>query len=281
MPGAERLGEVGGQILDPHPDAAALDLAVIDELVHDLAGHVDRDGKTDADIAAAGRQDRRIDADDPALQVDQWTARIAGVDRRVGLDEILVAFDAETAAPERADDARGHGLAETERVADRQHEIADLQPVGIADRDRGQTSGGNLQHGDVGVGVAADQFRGQPPIVLGGDFDAVCILDDVRIGHHIALRGVDDHTRTGRLRLALDRLLLEIEKAAKHRVLQQRVVLFYPPPHRDADDTRSDPADHWRQCLHRRAISQGYRRSGEDRRNIARRQGDSAGDNER
>jgi hypothetical protein len=36
------------------PDAAALDLPVIDQLVHDLASHVDRHGKADADIAAPG-----------------------------------------------------------------------------------------------------------------------------------------------------------------------------------------------------------------------------------
>ena len=187
----------------------------------------------------------------------------------------------ETAAPERADDARGHGLAETERIADRQHEIADLQAIGIADRDRRQTARRDLQHGDVGVGVAADQFRGQPPVVLGRDFDAARILDDMRIGHHIALRSVDNHARAGRLRLALDRLLLQVEEAAEHRVLQQRVVFPHSPAHRDADDARGDPADHRRQGLDRRAIGQGYRRSGEHRGNDARRQGDSAGDNER
>src|SRR5207247_5381392 len=63
--GAQRLTDVRGEILDRDTDATALDLPVAGQLVHDLARHVDRDGKADADIAAARRDDCRIDADDP------------------------------------------------------------------------------------------------------------------------------------------------------------------------------------------------------------------------
>jgi hypothetical protein len=107
------------------------------------------------------------------------------------------------------------------------------------------------------------------------------ILDDMRVGHNIALPGIDNHTRTGRLRLMFDRLLLQVEEAPDHRVLQQRIVFPHPSAHRNADDAWGYAADHRRQGLDRRAIGQGYRRSGENRGNDARRQGDSAGDNER
>src|SRR5262249_47030039 len=83
--GAQRLSDVRGQTLDRPTDAAALDLAVPGQLVHDLARHVDRHRKADADIAAAGCHDCRVDADNPALQVDQRTAGVARVDRGVGL----------------------------------------------------------------------------------------------------------------------------------------------------------------------------------------------------
>ena len=183
---AHRLREIGGQVLDRHADAAALDLAVADQLVHHAARHVDRHGETDADIAAARRQDRGVDADALAVEVDQRPARIAGVDRGVGLDEILVALDAEPAAAERADDPRGHGLAQPERVADRQHEIADLQPVGIAERHRGQIVGRDLQHRDVGLRIAADQLCRETPVVLGRDLDLCRVLDDMTVGQNIA-----------------------------------------------------------------------------------------------
>ncbi len=225
--GAERPGEIGGQVLDRHPDLAAPDLAVADQLVHHVARHIDRHGKADADIAALRRQDRGVDADQPAAQIDQRAARIAGIDRGVGLDEILVALDAEPGAAERADDPRGHGLAEAERVADGEHEIPDPQMARIAQRHRRQIFRRDLQHGDVGGGIAPDQPRLEAAVVLGGDFDVGGVLDDVVVGQHIALRGIDDDARADRLGLALDRLVAEVEELAEHRVLRQRVVLAH------------------------------------------------------
>jgi hypothetical protein len=68
--GIHRLREVRGQVLDRHADAAALHRAVLDDLLHDAARHVDRYGEPDADIAAAGRQDRGVDADALPLQIN-------------------------------------------------------------------------------------------------------------------------------------------------------------------------------------------------------------------
>ena len=59
-------------------------------------------------------------------RVDQRAAGVAGIDRRVGLDEVLEAVDAEVVAAERADDAERHRVAEAERIADREHDVADL-----------------------------------------------------------------------------------------------------------------------------------------------------------
>ena len=58
---------------------------------------------------------------------------VAGIDRGVGLDEILEAVDAEMVAAERADDPRGHRVAEAERIADREHDVADLHTVECAE----------------------------------------------------------------------------------------------------------------------------------------------------
>ena len=100
----------------------------------------------------------------------------------------------------------------------------------------------DLQHRDVGIGVAADQLGREAPVVLGGDLDAGRVLDDMGVGQHIALRGVDDDAGAGRLGLALLRLLAlrQVEKAAEERVLQQRVLLPHPAAHRDVDDARGD-----------------------------------------
>jgi hypothetical protein len=44
-------------------------------------------------------QNGGVDADQFAAQIDQRTTGVAGVDRGVGLDEVLVAVDAQPAAP--------------------------------------------------------------------------------------------------------------------------------------------------------------------------------------
>ncbi len=63
------------------------------------------------------------------LHVDERAAGIAGIDRRIGLDEELVVGDADLRARERRDDAVGHGLADAEGIADRQHDVTDQQLV--------------------------------------------------------------------------------------------------------------------------------------------------------
>ena len=61
-------------------------------------------------------------------------------------------------AAERADDARRHRVLQAERVADRDHEVADLQPVRIAERDVGQAFGLDLEQRDVDGPVGADHL---------------------------------------------------------------------------------------------------------------------------
>ena len=46
--------------------------------------------EADTDIAAGLAKDRRVDSDHFAAQIDQRTAGIAGIDRRVGLNEVVV-----------------------------------------------------------------------------------------------------------------------------------------------------------------------------------------------
>ena len=108
-----------------------------DQALDDPArGAVDRDGEAETDPG-----DGRVDADDPAARIGERAAGVAGVECRVGLDDVLD----EPARPpvarrerptERADDARRHGAREAERVADRDDELTDAQPLGVAERRR-------------------------------------------------------------------------------------------------------------------------------------------------
>src|SRR3546814_15935002 len=55
-----------------------------------LAGEIAGNRKADTHVAARRREDHSVVADQIATQVDQRAAGVAGVDRGVGLDEVMV-----------------------------------------------------------------------------------------------------------------------------------------------------------------------------------------------
>ena len=97
--------------------------------------------------AAAEGGDRGVDPDHPAVQVDQRTAGVAGVDRGVGLDHRLGG----RAPLQRADHARGDGAVEAQRRADGDHRLTDPQVGADARAGRRQVTAAGPQHGDVVV----------------------------------------------------------------------------------------------------------------------------------
>jgi hypothetical protein len=196
-----RVGDVLGHDADPAADHAP----VVEDLLHHAAREIDRDRKADAlDTGRAGvfRQHRGVDADQFAGRVHQRAAGVALVDGRVGLDEVLEGRDAELAAAGGADDAVRHGLRQAQRAADRQHFVADLQPVGASQRHHRQFPELDPQHGEVGVRIAPDDRRLGHAAVSELDHDRVGIGDHVVVGGDVTLV-VEDHAGAERALYAL------------------------------------------------------------------------------
>ena len=169
------------------------------------AHHVDGNREADADVAAGARNDRRVDADELAVQVHERAARVARVDRRVGLNEVLERLTVEAAAPERADDAGRHAVREAERIADRHDVVADAQRRRIAERDARQVRGVDLQHREIRAFVRADDARREAAVLEQRDGDLVGVRDDVMVRQDVAVGGVDDDARARAFDLALAR----------------------------------------------------------------------------
>src|SRR5262249_17391742 len=123
---SESRRQLRRQFLEVESKAGASHGAFIFQLRHDLADHIDWHGETDALIAATPGKDRSVDADQLAPCVDQSAAGVAGIDRSIGLNEVLIVFNAQTAATCRTDDSHGHGLSESERISHGQCNISDL-----------------------------------------------------------------------------------------------------------------------------------------------------------
>jgi len=189
----ERFGQRRGDILNHDAQVAAADMAVFDQAIHDVAGEIRGDGKTNALVAAGAAVDGGVDADEPALHVHQRAAGIARVDGRIGLDEVLVFFDAEVAPARGADNAGGDGLAHAEGIADGQHKVAHLDFIAVGHWHKRQVLRLHFDDGDIRLRVPPDYFGRQLPAVLQRDFHLVGAVHHVVIGENIAIFG-DNHT---------------------------------------------------------------------------------------
>ncbi len=136
-----------------------------------------------ADRAARRRVDRCVDADHRAIHVEKRAARIAAIDRRIGLDEVIAARVVDVSAA-RAHDPGGHRAAKTIGIADREHPVADPGRRGVAEGNGGQrVVRVNAQQRDVHLRVPSDQVGGYRGTVREGDADAVGAIDHVVVGH--------------------------------------------------------------------------------------------------
>src|SRR5438874_2612263 len=79
--------QLGRYRLDNHPDPGRLYCAMTDQLLNDAFSARNGDRKANAlSFAVNGR----VDADQFAFDVEQRAAGIAGINRGIGLDEIVV-----------------------------------------------------------------------------------------------------------------------------------------------------------------------------------------------
>ena len=174
------------------PEVGAPEAALRHQRADDLPRRV-VDGHREPEADA---RDRGVDADDASASVGERAARVARVQRRVGLDHVVddPAAPGRQRAPERRDDARGDRAGEPVRVADRDHELADPQPLGVAQLGGDEVVRLGPKHGEVGVRVGADDVEAQLAAVdERGAAGPRRALDHVRRGEQEPVRR--DHHR--------------------------------------------------------------------------------------
>src|SRR3954454_22210115 len=112
--GLRRRGAAGR-----HAEVRPVDRLALLQARDDLAHRVRRHREADAHVAVAGlagRRDLGVDADDARAEVEERAAGVAGVDRRVGLDDLvdLDAVGGADVAAEAGHDAGGRRAVEAE-----------------------------------------------------------------------------------------------------------------------------------------------------------------------
>src|SRR5581483_3830581 len=93
-----RGGQTVGDLLQTDAEPAAMHRAAAFQLLDNAHGDIDRNRERHAHEGAGAAVDLRIDADDFALQVEQRSAGVAGVDGHVGLQKRYIVL-ARQAAP--------------------------------------------------------------------------------------------------------------------------------------------------------------------------------------
>ena len=197
--GQSDVGRVVGRSV-PHRDAqrGPAHPAVLDQLVHDRASQVDRNREAVAGVEPGAAGDRGVDADDLASDAHQRTAGVAGVDRGVGLDEVLdaavVGVGQGQAPALGADDAGGDGEGQVlaQRVAHGEDPFTHPGRVAVAQRRGGEVVGVDLEHGQVGAGVGADDLGLELPPIEQAHRHLVGAVHHVVVGQDVAVTGDDE-----------------------------------------------------------------------------------------
>ena len=181
---------VSGSELDADP--GPVHLAVLDELVGHLGGHVDRDGEADAVVAAAAGDDRRIDADDLAAHVDAADRPScpgligASVCRNDSYSLIPTLFRSVAEMMPVVTLWLSSNGDPTAMTSSPTFSLL-LSPRGK----RRIACVVDLDHGHVGLGVGADHLRGRLGAVVERHGDLLGPVDDVVVGQDVAAVVVD------------------------------------------------------------------------------------------
>src|SRR3974390_926412 len=156
-------------------------LELANDAVHGVRGNRERN----ADRAAGRREDRRVDAYHIAFGIEGRAAGIAFVHRRVDLDKVVIGAGTDVPAARRYD-AGGNGAAEAERIANREHPVADARCL-IGHFHIGKRPTIDLYQREIGTRIGADHFSLVRLAVNGGDLDVFGLVDHMVIGHRITI----------------------------------------------------------------------------------------------
>src|SRR5208282_2395104 len=127
-------------------------------------------------------------ADYVAVEIHQRPAAVAGIDRGIRLDEILAVGNADPAIL-RTDDAGRDRAFQSERLAEGQHPIADLDLAAVAKP--GGRKGActfDAQNGQIGFRVGFDIDGLELPDILQPDHDLAVACNDVPVCEYDSCR---------------------------------------------------------------------------------------------
>ena len=142
-----------------------------------------------------------------------------------------------------------HGLPDAERIADGEHDVANLERVGIGEFKERQALAPVLdaQHGEIGALILEHQRCLELALVGERDLHFVGAFDDVVVGDDQA-GGIHQHAGAERaLQLAAAAAAARhAEEAPEDRIVEQRIAVLHHLGGVDIDHRRRHPLHHRR-----------------------------------
>ena len=179
------------------PNRRAPHAALSHQIVEHGFGAVDRNGKADTGaLLGATGGDHRVDADHFGARVQQRTAGVAGINRRIRLDRFVDSIAIRPAdRADRTDDAARHRARQSKRIADGKHFLSDAEVTRVAQGRRHQVRSADLDHRKIVTLICANHLRRVVALVVQRDFNILGALDHVEVGEDVSLF-VENESRT-------------------------------------------------------------------------------------
>ena len=182
---------MGSEGLEANADVGMAGRTALQDLGGNLAGHIDRDRKTEARPRCLA--DCGVDADHLAAIVDQRAAAVAWIDGGVGLDVgHPLALTHRIGALDGTDDPGGHRVVQAEGVTDGDRHFAWAHPGGIPQGGHRQFRGHHLDHGHIGEGVTAEHLAVEAAAIGQGHGHLAGPLHHMGIGQQHPIRAGDE-----------------------------------------------------------------------------------------
>src|ERR1700686_2252433 len=178
---------VHGHRLRRDADVAAANAAIAQQAAGYELRRVDADGKTNA---LRGQNGRRVHAYHAAGGINQRAARVARVQRSVGLNDVIDQPPGiRTERPtQRPPPARSYSRLESVGRANRNHDLPHAQALGIAERSRSQSGFVHANDRQIAGRIVADDRRRHAASVGQSDYDADGLMHDVTVGKNQSIR---------------------------------------------------------------------------------------------
>ena len=139
--------------------------------------------------------------DNLTIEVEGWSTGIALVDRGINLNEIIIRAGTEVTTTGRYD-ARCNRSAQTERIANRNHPLADAA-LFVRKGNIGEFGFGiDLKHCQIRLGICSDQTRVHFFTIIGDDREFRSTIDDMIVGNDVAIIGYEETGSLGNTKLS-------------------------------------------------------------------------------